>query len=42
MKFKNIEDYRKNTVNVVVSEEKIRDKALTKFMTERLCCLSVF
>lgn len=25
MKFKNIEDYRKNTVNVVVSEEKIRE-----------------
>lgn len=25
MKFENIEDYRKNTVNVVVSEEKIRE-----------------
>lgn len=25
MKFKNIEDYRKNTVNAVVSEEKIRE-----------------
>lgn len=25
MKFKNIEDYRKNTVNIVVSEEKIRE-----------------